>query len=205
MVALVLADALLEKFGGDSVAETRATSRRTWRRSRSRCARGERGATDRASSWSARPASGKSHRRARCVAERSASPFRDTDADVEAAAGSAIADIFVDDGEPAFRALERAAVARALAEEHDGVLALGGGAVLDPRTRGLRWPGSTVVFLDVGLADAAPRVGFDPAGRCCWATRARSGDADGGAPPVYERLATVRVDTDGRRPATWPS
>lgn len=51
---------------------------------------------------------------------------RDTDADVEATAGKPIADIFVEDGEPAFRALERAAVLQALAT-HDGVLALGGG------------------------------------------------------------------------------
>ena len=59
---------------------------------------------------------------------------RDTDADVEAAEGRSISDIFVDDGEAHFRALERAAVATALAT-HDGVLALGGGAVLDPRTQ----------------------------------------------------------------------
>lgn len=85
--------------------------------------------------------------------------FRDTDADVEAVAGKAISEIFVDDGEPAFRALERAAVATAL-REHDGVLALGGGAVGDPATRGLLRE-QLVVFLDVGLADAAARVGLN--------------------------------------------
>ena len=61
--------------------------------------------------------------------------FRDTDADIEATAGKPIPDIFVDDGEDAFRALERAAVAAAL-ESFDGVLALGGGAVLADETRG---------------------------------------------------------------------
>ncbi len=92
------------------------------------------------------------------VAKRMALPLRDTDADVEAAAGKPIAEIFVDDGEPAFRALERQAVADALAT-HSGVLALGGGAILDPETRALL-AGHTVVFLDVGLAQASRRVGF---------------------------------------------
>ena len=61
-------------------------------------------------------------------------PVRDTDRDVEAAEGRSISDIFVDSGEQRFRALERAAVADALAG-HRGVLALGGGAVLDDDTR----------------------------------------------------------------------
>ncbi|MCA1822798.1 MAG: shikimate kinase, partial [Frankia sp.] len=68
------------------------------------------------------------------VAARLSVAFRDTDDDVVAALGKPVADIFVDDGEEAFRTAERAAVVRALAE-HDGVLALGGGAVLDERTR----------------------------------------------------------------------
>jgi shikimate kinase len=93
------------------------------------------------------------------VAKRMALPLRDTDADVEATAGKPIAEIFVDEGEPAFRALERQAVADAL-NTHDGVLALGGGAILDPDTRALL-AGHTVVFLDVGLAQASRRVGFN--------------------------------------------
>ncbi len=84
--------------------------------------------------------------------------LRDTDQDVEAAEGRAISDIFVDDGEEHFRGLERQAVASALAQ-HDGVLALGGGAVLDPATRDLL-AGHTVVFLRVGLGDAVKRVGL---------------------------------------------
>jgi shikimate kinase len=83
------------------------------------------------------------------VAGRLGVAFRDTDADVEAAAGKAVSDVFVDDGEAAFRALERAAVARAL-QEHDGVLSLGGGAVLDAGTRELL-DGHLVVLLDVDL------------------------------------------------------
>ena len=79
-------------------------------------------------------------------------PVRDTDRDVEAAEGRSIADIVVDSGEETFRALERAAVAEALAA-HRGVLALGGGAVLDPATREAL-ADQPVVFLRVGLADA---------------------------------------------------
>ncbi|MGQ0626011.1 MAG: shikimate kinase [Sporichthyaceae bacterium] len=95
----------------------------------------------------------------RAVARRLGLTFRDTDADIEASAGKPISDIFVEDGEAAFRALERAAVVRAL-DEHDGVLALGGGAVEDPATQqSLR--AHTVVFLDVGLGAAARRVGFN--------------------------------------------
>ena len=83
---------------------------------------------------------------------------RDTDADVEAAEGRSISDIFVDSGEAHFRELERAAVAEALAA-HDGVLALGGGAVLDPATRELL-ADHRVVFLRVGLSEAVKRVGL---------------------------------------------
>jgi shikimate kinase len=89
--------------------------------------------------------------------------FRDTDADVEAGAGTTVADLFVQRGEPHFRALEERAVARALAE-HDGVLALGGGAVLSAATRallvGYGRAGGTVVHLDVDLPAAAKRVGL---------------------------------------------
>jgi shikimate kinase len=89
--------------------------------------------------------------------------FRDTDRDIEADTGTAVADLFVDQGEPHFRALEEAAVARALAE-HPGVLALGGGAVTNAATRGrlvdYGRSGGTVVWLDVDLRSAAKRVGL---------------------------------------------
>ena len=85
--------------------------------------------------------------------------FRDTDADVEAAAGTSISDIFVEHGEPHFRALEKTAVRTAL-QEHDGVLALGGGAVLDHDSRVLLKE-HRVVFLDVTIPEAARRVGLN--------------------------------------------
>lgn len=129
---------------------------------------------------------------------------RDTDADVEAVAGKPIAEIFVDDGEPHFRELERAAVATALAE-HDGVLALGGGAVMDPATEELlqtyRADGGTVVFLDVSLAQAAPRVGFNTSRPLLLGNpRARWQTLMDARRPVYERVATLHVVTDGLRP-----
>jgi shikimate kinase len=83
---------------------------------------------------------------------------RDTDADIEAAAGTSIQDIFIDRGEAHFRALEEDVVTRVL-DEHDGVVALGGGAVLSERTRE-RLRDHRVIFLDVGLTTAVRRVGL---------------------------------------------
>ena len=90
------------------------------------------------------------------LADRLAARFRDTDHDVEVASGRSVSDIFVESGETTFRVLEKATVAKALAE-HDGVLALGGGAVLDAANRQLL-SGHRVVYLDVGLAEAMRRL-----------------------------------------------
>ena len=120
-------------------------------------------------------------------------------------AGKTIAEIFVEDGEPAFRALERDAVRVALSE-HDGVLALGGGAVLDPGTQtalaAYAADGGVVVFLDVSLAHAAPRVGFNQSRPLLLGNpRAQWQALMDARRPVYESLATVRVLTDGHKPA----
>jgi shikimate kinase len=93
------------------------------------------------------------------LAARLSVGFLDTDASVEAVAGKPVSEIFVEDGEPAFRALERQAVAAAIAG-HDGVISVGGGAVMDPRTRQLL-AGQSVVYLATGFAAAAKRVGLD--------------------------------------------
>lgn len=126
-------------------------------------------------------------------------PFHDTDEAIVAAQGRSIADIFVDDGEAAFRALERAEVARTLANRQ-GVVALGGGAPMDPATRTLLFE-HTVVFLDVGIADASRRIGFDRSRpllavnpRASWIAMMHE------RRPVYDRVATLRVDTAGRTP-----
>ncbi len=126
-------------------------------------------------------------------------PFRDTDDDVERVTGQSIADIFIEAGEETFRVLERAAVVAALTE-HEGVLALGGGAVLDPETQ-RDLAAQTVVFLDVSLADAAPRVGLTASRplllgnpRARW--QALMEDRRG----TYQAVATVMINTDGRTP-----
>ena len=126
-------------------------------------------------------------------------PFRDTDDDIVAAEGRSVSDIFVDSGEEAFRALERAAVAEAL-RTHDGVLALGGGAVLDPTTRGLL-AGHRVVFLRVGLTDAASRVGLGVSRPLLLGNvRGQMKQLIDERTPVYESVATHVVDTDGLTP-----
>lgn len=127
-------------------------------------------------------------------------PVRDTDADVAAVAGKPVPEIFVDDGEPAFRELERAAVAAALAE-HEGVLSLGAGAVMDPLTeQALR--GHQVVMLDVGLTEVARRIGFNRDRPLLLGNpRAQWMRLMEGRRPVYERAATAVVPTDGRTPA----
>ena len=125
--------------------------------------------------------------------------FRDTDADIEASAGKPVSDIFVDDGEEAFRAMERAAVAEALAD-FDGVLALGGGAVLADETREIL-RGHAVVFLSVELADAVKRVGLG-IGRPLLALnpRATLKHLLDQRRPLYQEVATVTVVTDDRTP-----
>lgn len=130
---------------------------------------------------------------------------RDTDTDVETAAGKPVADIFVDHGEPHFRELEREAVTTALAT-HDGVLALGGGAVLDEHTQtalaAYVAAGGAVVFLDVSLAHAAPRVGLNQSRPLLLGNpRARWAALMEARRPVYERVATLHVVTDARTPA----
>ena len=125
--------------------------------------------------------------------------FRDTDRDIEARAGKSVQDIFVDEGEPEFRSLERAAVAEALAG-HDGVLALGGGAVLAEETRALL-AGPHVVFLRVGISDAAQRVGLGVARPLLLGNvRGRVKQLIEERTPLYEGVATYVVDTDGLSP-----
>jgi shikimate kinase len=135
----------------------------------------------------------------RLLADRLGVQFRDADHDIEAAAGKPISEIFIDDGEDAFRALEVAAVAEALAT-HDGVLALGGGAVLSAETRG-RLTGHRVVYLEVGLGPAVARVGMakdrpvltlNPRATLRHLLDARR--------PLYEEVATITIATDERTP-----
>lgn len=134
------------------------------------------------------------------LAEHWGVEFRDTDVDVEHAAGRAIAEIFTHDGEEAFRALEEQAVQQALAE-HDGVLALGGGAVVSEHTRKLLLE-HPVLSLSVGLAAGAHRTGLSTARPLLAGVNPRATfkallDA---RTPLYREVATVELDTDGVAP-----
>lgn len=133
------------------------------------------------------------------VAERLGVALRDTDQDVEDSQGVSVQDIFVTQGEEHFRVLEEQAVATALAE-HDGVLSLGGGAILSEATRAVL-AGHRVVFLDIGLSAAASRVGLG-AGRplLFGNVRARLKGLLDARRPLYSEVATFTVLTDDLGP-----
>jgi shikimate kinase len=144
------------------------------------------------------PAAGKSAV-GKLLAERLGAAFVDTDAEIEAAAGKPVGDIFVDDGEPAFRDLERAAAQRALTAA-GAVVALSSGAVLDPGVQ-QTLAGMPVAYLATGFPAIARRLGLDrprvvipgnPRGQLRRMLDERR--------PVYERLATVTVPADELAP-----
>jgi shikimate kinase len=124
----------------------------------------------------------------------------DTDAAIEAKAGRSIADIFATDGEQEFRRIEEEVV-RAALSEHEGVLALGGGAIT---TKGVRdaLAGHTVIYLEINADEGVRRssgntvrpllAGPDPAAKY------RGLMAD--RVPLYRRVATLRVNTNRRNP-----
>ncbi|MFF7392871.1 shikimate kinase [Streptomyces scabiei] len=133
------------------------------------------------------------------LAERLGVAYRDTDDDIVAEQGREIAEIFVDEGEPAFRAIEKRAVHTALAG-HDGVLALGGGAILDADTRALL-VGQRVVYLSMDVEEAVKRTGLNAA-RPLLAVNPRKQwrELMEARRNLYEEVATAVVATDGRTP-----
>jgi shikimate kinase len=143
------------------------------------------------------PGSGKSSV-GRAIARLTGLRLRDTDADIERSSGRTIPDIFANDGEEAFRALERAAVRAALAE-HGGVLALGGGAVLAPGTRAAL-AGHRVVFLALTMPTGVHRTGLSANRPLLVRVNPRATykvllDA---RVPLYREVATLEVATDNR-------
>ncbi|MEU7413675.1 MULTISPECIES: shikimate kinase [Streptomyces] len=135
----------------------------------------------------------------RLLAEHLGVGYRDTDDDIVEAEGRTIAEIFVDEGEPAFRAKEKAAVRAALAT-HEGVVALGGGAVMDPDTRALL-AGQRVVYLSMEVEEAVRRTGLNAA-RPLLAVNPRKQwrELMEARRHLYEEVATAVVATDGRSP-----
>jgi shikimate kinase len=127
--------------------------------------------------------------------------FSDTDSLIEAEAGKKISEIFVDDGETHFRELEVAVVTKALVDE-PGVLALGGGSVMsEPSRQAISQSGATVVYLEVGIAQAAPRIGFNTERpmllvnpRQKWLSLMQE------RAPIYTALADLTFSTDSKKP-----
>ena len=136
----------------------------------------------------------------KALAKKLSLNFLDSDKVVEEKSGKSISEIFITDGEPAFREMERAAVID-LIENQDGVIALGGGSVMDLEVSKRLLPMANVVFLDVSISNAAPRVGFNrdrplllgnP--RQQWIALMEKRRA------TYEALAKTRVSTDNKKP-----
>ncbi|MFM7451806.1 MAG: shikimate kinase [Actinomycetota bacterium] len=136
----------------------------------------------------------------KALAKKLSLNFLDSDKVVEEKSGKSISEIFITDGEPAFREMERAAVID-LIENQNGVIALGGGSVMDLEVSKRLLPMANVVFLDVSISNAAPRVGFNrdrplllgnP--RQQWIALMEKRRS------TYEALAKARVSTDNKKP-----
>jgi shikimate kinase len=152
------------------------------------------------------PGAGKSAT-AEVLAHSLITTWRDTDQDVERAAGKTVQDVFLEDGEETFRALEREAALRALRDEQVGVIALGSGAVLDEQVRAslvgaeLTEGGATVVYLAADFGTVVKHAGLDkprvvlpgnPRGRLRAMLEERRA--------LYESLATITISSDGQDP-----
>lgn len=119
----------------------------------------------------------------------------ETDREVERLSGRPVSEVFVEQGEQAFRELERQATLVALGT--DGVVTVGGGAILDGGVREVLRE-HQVVFLDVGIADAAKRIGFDQAGAVALLPRRTWISHMEARRPLYAEVATWTIDTAGR-------
>jgi shikimate kinase len=125
--------------------------------------------------------------------------FADTDSMIEAKLDKKISDIFVDLGEPVFRAEELKVLAEVL-QSDNGVVSLGGGAPISlPAQELIRGSGATVIFLDISLGKAAARVGFNRDRPLLLGNpRAQWNELMSSRRPIYEALATAVVPVDDR-------
>lgn len=133
------------------------------------------------------------------LAKKLEQPFCDTDQLIEEQSGKSIAEIFIDSGEAQFREIEKAVVLQVL-QDRTGVIALGGGSVLDEDVQAKLQRMSGVVFLDVSISNAAPRVGFNrdrpllvgnPRQQWIALMEKRR--------PIYEKLAKITISTDNKK------
>lgn len=136
------------------------------------------------------------------VAEKLQIPFRDTDQVIEETTGKSVSDIFLEDGEDEFRAIEKKVLRDELLAD-GAVLALGGGAPISIDAQSaLRAIASPVVYLDISLAAVAPRIGFNrdrplllhnPRGQWQTLMEARR--------PIYESIADSVIDVNDKTEA----
>jgi shikimate kinase len=131
------------------------------------------------------------------VADRLGWGYRDSDADVEAATGLTVPELFARDGEAAFRQAEADVLADACADPAASVVSVAGGAVLRPDNRRLIAASGTVVWLRARPETLAARVGDgagrpllkdDPAGAMVRLSAVRS--------PLYAEVADLVIDVD---------
>jgi len=138
----------------------------------------------------------------RALAKELSMPFTDTDTEIEQITKKKISEIFVDDGEPAFRKIEVEVVEKILSE-FSGVIALGGGAPINMQIKNiLEKADFPIIFIDVSISQAANRIGFNkdrplllinPRQQWLHLMSERR--------PIYERLATAIVSSDNHKPA----
>lgn len=134
----------------------------------------------------------------RTLAQRLTLDFIDSDQIIEKRQGKSISEIFIEDGEAAFRNVEREVVLAAI--DQPGVVALGGGACLTSEAQAaISASGAEVIFLDISLSEVSKRVGFDKA-RPLLAINPRSKWQELMAVrrPLYEKLATHQIVVDGK-------
>jgi shikimate kinase len=137
----------------------------------------------------------------KALAKRLDLSFSDTDHLIEESAGKKIAEIFIEDGEPKFREIEEAIVAQSLSTA-EGILALGGGAVMSARTQDLLESLHTkVILLEVSISQAAPRVGFNKERPLLAVNPRQQWQAlYEKRLPIYKRLAGFSTSTDSKKP-----
>ena len=127
--------------------------------------------------------------------------FIDSDSEIEKLSHKKISEIFIEDGEPAFRLLEVDVVRRVLAD-FDGVISLGGGAPINPEIQEVLGRANyPVIFIDVSIAQAAIRIGFNKDRplllvnpRQQWISLMND------RRPIYEKLASQTISSDNRKP-----
>ena len=127
--------------------------------------------------------------------------FIDSDSEIEKISHKKISEIFIEDGEPAFRLLE-VDVVRKVLSDFEGVISLGGGAPINKEIQDLLVDANyPVVFIDVSIAQAATRIGFNKDRplllvnpRQQWISLMND------RRPIYEKLASQTISSDNQKP-----